>query len=61
MTVVGRYEDDYYLPEDGILVVRESGAGFGDDEMSANDAHPCGTIVRTGYGWLYGAFLRLPR
>jgi hypothetical protein len=53
MTVVGRYEDDYYLPEDGILVVRESGAGFGDDEMSANDAHPCGTIVRTGYGWLY--------
>jgi hypothetical protein len=44
--------DDDYLPEDGILVVRDSGTGFGEDEMSAIDAHPCGTIVRTGQGWL---------
>lgn len=55
MTVLGRFEDDYYLPEDGILVVRGAGAGFGEDEMSANDAHPCGTIVRTGQGWLYAS------
>ncbi|MEU4287370.1 hypothetical protein AB0E63_04040 [Kribbella sp. NPDC026596] len=53
MTVVGWFEDDYYLPEDGILVVRDSKAGFGEDEMSANDAHPCGTVVRSGQGWLY--------
>ncbi|TDO33288.1 hypothetical protein EV643_13386 [Kribbella sp. VKM Ac-2527] len=38
MTVVGQYQEDYYLPEDGILVVREMGAGFGEDEMSATDA-----------------------
>jgi hypothetical protein len=55
MTVVGEYQEDYYLPEDGILVVGEAGAGFGEDEMSATDAHPCGTIVRTGHGWLYAA------
>ena len=55
MSGVGEYQEDYYLPEDGILVVREPGAGFGEDDMSATDAHPCGTIVRTGHGWLYAA------
>jgi hypothetical protein len=53
MTVVGWHQNDYYLPEDGILVVRDAGVGFSDDEMSATDAHPVGTIVRTGQGWLY--------
>ncbi|TWD80742.1 hypothetical protein FB561_1830 [Kribbella amoyensis] len=55
MTLVGEYEDDDYSPEDGILVVRDERAVYGDDEMSASDAHPVGTIVRTGHGWLYAA------
>jgi hypothetical protein len=55
VTVVGRFEDDDYMPEDGLLVVRDSAGGFWDDEMSQVEAHPCGTIVRTGHGWLFAS------
>jgi hypothetical protein len=47
MTDLGRFEEDDYMPDSGLLVVRDSD---GDD---LDDAHPCGTIVRTGVGWLY--------
>ncbi|WP_112238426.1 DUF6042 family protein [Kribbella monticola] len=55
MTIVRQFENDHYTPEDGVLVVRDAGGGFGADERSAIDAHPCGTIVRTGQGWLYAS------
>ncbi|MDX6279893.1 MAG: hypothetical protein QOH03_964 [Kribbellaceae bacterium] len=54
MTVVGRYEEDHYMPESGILVLREPD-GSGEDPHSTSDAHPVGTIVRTGQGWVYAS------
>ncbi|MEV0797615.1 hypothetical protein AB0I34_07990 [Kribbella sp. NPDC050281] len=55
MDVLGRHEAGNYSPEDGILVVRDAGAGIGDDELSDNGAHPVGTMARSGRGWLYAS------
>jgi hypothetical protein len=55
MTDVGRYDEDHYMPEDGILVLREPRGGSGEDPLSTSDAHPVGTIVRTGQGWVYAS------
>ena len=54
MGILGRHEAGHYMPEDGILVVRDVGVGIAD-ELSDNDAHPVGTIARSGHGWLYAA------
>jgi hypothetical protein len=51
MTDLGRFEEDDYMPDSGLLVVRDTVGGQWADDT--DDAHPCGTIVRTGVGWLY--------
>lgn len=38
------------MPDSGLLVVLDTAGGRSD-----GDAHPCGTIVRTGDGWLYAS------
>lgn len=54
MTDLGRFKDDDYMPDSGLLVVRDTvGGGHWADD--SDDAHPCGTIVRTGDGWLYAS------
>jgi hypothetical protein len=50
MADLGRFEEGDYMPDSGLLVVRDT-AGGGWAEI--DDAHPCGTIVRSGVGWLY--------
>lgn len=57
MTVLGTFEDDDYLPESGTLLVRDEGAREkgGPFSRHGSKAQPCGTIVRTGNGWLEGA------
>ncbi|MEV6410683.1 DUF6042 family protein [Kribbella sp. NPDC051718] len=58
MAVLGTFEDDDYLPESGTLTVRDTYSGYveygnaGLLEQYATDAQPCGTIARTGAGWL---------
>lgn len=39
------------MPDYGLLVVRDTVGGHWADDT--DEAHPCGTIVRTGAGWLY--------
>ncbi|MFD7658735.1 DUF6042 family protein [Actinosynnema sp. NPDC059797] len=54
----GTYEDEDHWPEFGTLTVRDTRGGDGGDgpfEQHASRAQPCGTIVRTGYGWLEAA------
>ncbi|MGW6200836.1 DUF6042 family protein [Kribbella sp. NPDC055110] len=53
MGVLGRHER--YMPEDGILVVQDVRGGSWYDDLTANDAHPVGTLGRSGRGWLYAA------
>jgi hypothetical protein len=55
MGVLGRHEDEHYMPEDGILVVQDVRAGSWYEDLTANDAHPVGTLGRSGRGWLYAA------
>ncbi|MFF0341477.1 hypothetical protein [Kribbella sp. NPDC004875] len=56
MGVLGRTRDDNYMPEDGILVVRDVGAGAAGDEYDGiTAAHPIGTLGRSGRSWLYTA------
>ncbi|MEV6412262.1 hypothetical protein [Kribbella sp. NPDC051718] len=55
MTVVGRHEEDHYMPESGILVLREPWATSWEDPLSTSNAHPVGSIVRTGQGWVYAS------
>ncbi|TCC07282.1 hypothetical protein [Kribbella soli] len=55
MGVLGRHEDEDYLPEDGILVVQDVRAGSWYEDLTATDAHPVGTLGRSGRGWLYAA------
>ncbi|WP_328329915.1 DUF6042 family protein [Kribbella sp. NBC_00382] len=66
MAVLGTFEDDDYLPEFGTLTVRDAYSGYteyvdaGLLEQHATDAQPCGTIARTGAGWLEAASGDLP-
>jgi hypothetical protein len=66
MAVLGTFEDDDYLPEFGTLTVRDANSEYveyGDGgllEQHATDAQPCGTIARTGFGWLEAASGDLP-
>jgi hypothetical protein len=53
VTDLGRFEEDDYMPDSGLLVVRDTAGGHWADDI--DDAHPCGTIVRTGNGWLYAS------
>lgn len=53
MGELGRFEEDDYMPDHGLLVVRDTLGGMPDEADS--DAHPCGTIVRTGDSWLYAS------
>jgi len=57
MTILGTFEDDEYRPESGTLIVRDDGAyeKRGPFSRHGSKAQPCGTIVRTGNGWLEGA------
>ncbi|GAB3463779.1 DUF6042 family protein [Actinophytocola sediminis] len=57
MAIVGMVEDDEYQSESGTLVVRDVGAyeKRGPFSQHGTDVQPCGTIVRTGNGWLEGA------
>ncbi|MFI7680750.1 hypothetical protein [Actinophytocola sp. NPDC049390] len=57
MPTLGMFEDDDYLAESGTLVVRDAGAREqrGPFSQHGSDVQPCGTIVRTGNGWLEGA------
>jgi hypothetical protein len=55
MGVLGRREDDHYLPESGILVVLDVREAMHHEETSDNEAHPVGSIGRSGHGWLYVA------
>ncbi len=55
MGVLGTHEDEHYMPEDGILVVQDVRAGSWYEDLTANDAHPVGTLGRSGRGWLYAA------
>ena len=50
-------EDEDYLPEFGTLIVLDDGAHVEDGPFSRqySKVQPCGTIVRTGHGWLEGA------
>ena len=66
MAVLGTFEDGDYLPEFGTLTVRDAYSGYGEYvdtgllEQHATDAQPCGTIARTGTGWLEAASGDLP-
>ncbi len=54
----GIHEDDDHWPEFGTLTVRDTWLGDGDDgPFGQHDSRvqPCGTIVRTGHGWLEAA------
>ncbi|QFZ20382.1 DUF6042 family protein [Saccharothrix syringae] len=54
----GIYEDGDYWPEFGTLTVRDTwvgDVGDGPFEQHTSRVQPCGTIVRTGYGWLEAA------
>jgi hypothetical protein len=55
MGALGRREDDHYLPESGILVVLDVREAMHHEETSDNEAHPVGSIGRSGHGWLYVA------
>jgi hypothetical protein len=57
MAVLGTFEDGEYLPESGTLIVRDEGAREkrGPFSRHGSRVQPCGTIVRTGNGWLEGA------
>ncbi len=55
MGVLGRHEHEHYMPEDGILVVQDVRGGSWYEDLTANDAHPVGTLGRSGRGWLYAA------
>lgn len=50
------HEDDEYWPEFGTLTIRDDGCPF-DGPLSQHEskAQPCGTIARTGNGWLEGS------
>lgn len=50
-------EDEDYLPEFGTLMVLDDGAHAEDGPFSRQDStvQPCGTIIRSGHGWLEGA------
>ncbi|MEV8374214.1 DUF6042 family protein [Kribbella sp. NPDC056861] len=63
MTLLAEYEDDGYLPEFGTLTVRDVHGHFVDAgllEEHGTDAQPCGTVARTGSGWLQAASGDLP-
>lgn len=56
----GIYEDEDHWPEFGTLTVRDTWLGDGDGgeglfEQHASRVQPCGTIARTGHGWLEAA------
>jgi hypothetical protein len=57
MAILGTFEEDDHRPESGTLVVRDDGAyeRRGPFGRHASKTQPCGTIVRTGNGWLEGA------
>lgn len=55
MGVLGWHEDEHYMPEDGILVVQDVRGGSWYEDLTTNDAHPVGTLGRSGRGWLYAA------
>lgn len=43
------------MPESGILVVLDVRDAMHHEETSDNEAHPVGSIARSGNGWLYAA------
>jgi hypothetical protein len=57
MAILGTFEDGEYRPESGTLIVRDEGAreARGPFSRHGSQVQPCGTIVRTGNGWLEGA------
>ena len=58
MTALGTYQDDEYWPEFGTLTVRDVGAVYeesGPFSQHGSKVQPCGTIARTGNGWLEGS------
>ncbi|WP_432893666.1 DUF6042 family protein [Kribbella sp. CA-245084] len=55
MGVLGRRGDDHYMPDSGILVVLDVRDSMDHEETSDNEAHPVGSIGRSGNGWLYVA------
>jgi hypothetical protein len=57
MAILAMFEDDDYLAESGTLIVRDVGAyeERGPFSQHGSDVQPCGTIVRTGNGWLEGS------
>jgi uncharacterized protein DUF6042 len=58
VTALGIHEDDDYWPEFGTLTVRDAGEVYdegGPFSWHESEAQPCGTVVRTGIGWLEGS------
>lgn len=57
MAILGAFEDGGYRPESGTLIVRDDGPYERRGPFGQNNSkvQPCGTIVRTGNGWLEGS------
>jgi hypothetical protein len=64
--VLGTFENNDYRPDFGTLMVCDAPSGYWEHvdtgllEQYATDAQPCGTIARTGAGWLEASAGDLP-